>query len=254
MANIPPPGTLGEIIENAGNGQYGAVNLVLPLVSALANAPLSPTLVQVLGYNAANDGGGGFFEWAQGNTAAPDGGTVFTSNNSPGSPGPNLVTNGNFASGQTGWTVNAGTPSFTGGMASDNSGEFWQIEQNVTGLTIGVTYEISILYTLGVASGAYVAVNNHFNGTQTATPLTFSIVVTATSTSFLLVIGSQFAPATITNVFLGTAPEEDGCAFHSILSPSFLSGSGPMGTIAMTTPPQFRPALTQHIMPFKLQA
>ena len=102
MANTPPPGTSGEVIINAGNGQYGAENLTIPLVSGLLNAPLSPSPVQVLGCNTANDGGGGFFEWVQGSNLAADGGTVFTSNNSPGTPGPNLVLNGNFASGSYG--------------------------------------------------------------------------------------------------------------------------------------------------------
>ena len=207
--SVPPTVSLTALAED-----------ISPTVSSMAAlraypgvSPPNNTIVYLQGYNLPGDGGQGFFRWIGSSQLGDDGGTVIdpTWNTSP-SGGPNLVTNGTFASGQTGWTITAGSPTFTGNMVTDpNADEFWQVTQVISGLAPGETYIASVDYTLvqGGDPEAFVSVSlagARFNDTPAAAPTTWSINFTVTATSQTLVLAGRGSPSAMTNVSVSLAP------------------------------------------------
>ena len=114
------------------------------------------------------------------------------------------------------WTVASGSPTFSGGVVSDTTSEFWQIHQTITGLTPGITYEILGTYTLVTPNtypgGAFVVINQTFIRTGASTPTQVNVgTITATGTTFALFLagaggGTAGGPGTITNVIFREAP------------------------------------------------
>ena len=161
-------------------------------------------IIYLDGYATPGDGGQGLFQWAAGDTAGDDGGTVIATSANPGPSGPNLVPAG-------AWTINDGSPVADADGLSDSTVEFWQAQKTITGLTIGVSYTLAVTYTLAGAAGAFIAVapptqGSTYNHTAEGSPTVWTFTFTATATSGNLIIAGEFAPATITNISVAQAP------------------------------------------------
>ena len=142
---------------------------------------------------------------------ADDGGTIINPTwNTGGTVGPNLVTNGNFAAGSTGWTVTGGSPSFSGDQVGVTDGSFWQITQTITGLTAGSTYIVSSDYILGAGGGELnmaFATANPFQTTVEASSTPWTYTTGSTGTSNLLVLAGVNGTTTLlTNISVALAP------------------------------------------------
>ena len=120
--------------------------------------------------------------------------------------GSELVTNGDFSNGTTGWTLGA-TWAIAGGVATKTSGDVSAIFQTISALEVGKAYKVTLTQSyslfpfnlsLRVGTGGALA----FNGALPATQGEVSVIVIATAAATRLNIagGHSTASGTIDNI------------------------------------------------------
>jgi len=102
--------------------------------------------------------------------------------------GPELVTNGDFSAGATGWSSTNSTLSVVSGalQMSAQSASPATTVQTISGMTVGRTYEVSATYWQGGTGGTAARISFFGSATannSTATPVTVTLRIVATLTS-----------------------------------------------------------------------
>jgi hypothetical protein len=176
------------------------------------------------GSNATVTGPNGLIQWAPANllTNSEDfeaavwtktGATLFPNQNVPGGTlGPELVTNGDFSSGTTGWSLQTATAAVAGGEVTVTSTgvNYGQIYQSVTTVA-GTWYRISATMRAGTAS----SVNLRAETTLTVGNL---LVQTTTSTSNVVITGYFLATGASTIIGCANSNTSNGTGIFDNIS------------------------------------
>jgi hypothetical protein len=176
------------------------------------------------GSNATVTGPNGLIQWAPSNivTSSQDfeaaswfkgNSTVYPNQNIPGGAlGPELVTNGDFSNGTTGWSLQTATAVVAGGEVTVTSTgvNYGQIYQSVTTVA-GTWYRISATMRVGTAS----SVNLRAETTLTVGNL---LVQTTTSTSNVVITGYFLATGASTIIGCANSNTSNGTGIFDNIS------------------------------------